>query len=163
MESFVRSALRPIDDFQRTEILANGIVPADGTSPHVVVLHLKNSDNSAVPGYLPAYSVTGMLGVSGSPCTTSDQNGVSACLIKSVVPGAKSFRLLNAKVGLSTDIQFGAPAGFQRTSLGSASVMHAATAEGSKVQMTFGQPLRGVALKSAGGYQITFGIHGVAQ
>ncbi len=150
-------------DFQKTEIIVSGLVPADGVTPMVVVLQLKNSDNSSVPNYLPKYAVSAASGVLPSNCTASDANGISACIVKSTTPGIKSFQLTNAKVGLSKDIEFGAPQGFQKLGLVSGAKMKATTPQGSSLQANFGAPLAGAKLKTAGGYTVSFGLQGVAR
>ena len=148
-------------DFQKTEIIVSGIVPADGVSPLVVVLHLKNSDNSSVPNYLPKYAVNSNTGVFASNCTASDVDGVSACIVKSTISGIKSFQLTNAKIGLSADIEFGVPQGFQKLSLISGAKMNASTPQGSSLQTSFGAAMAGAKLKTAGGYTVSFGLQGV--
>ena len=168
VSDFVKDALPSAGDFakldfQKTEIIASGIIPADGVSPLVVVLHLKNSDNSLVPNYLPKYSVNSASGVLASSCTASDANGVSACTVKSTSPGIKSFQLTNAKVGLAQNIEFGEPQGFQKLSLISGALTKATSPQGSSLQASFGSPLAGVRLKTAGGYTVSFGLQGVVK
>ncbi len=150
-------------DFQKTEIIVSGLVPADGVSPLIVVLQLKNSDNSSVPNYLPKYAVNSATGVLASNCTASDANGISACIVKSTSPGIKSFQLTNAKVGLAKDIEFGAPQGFQKLSLVSGARTQATTPQGSSLQASFGAPLAGAKLKTSGGYTVSFGLQGVVR
>ena len=148
-------------DFLKTEILANGPVAADGSSQLLVVIQLKNSDNTSVPNYRPTYGVTSSLGVPQSQCTTSDSNGVSTCVLKSIIPGQKTFTLTNAKVGLNKQVEFTAPKGTQRLGLVPACQVNGSTPAGSKIQVSVGNALKGARLKTAGGFQVSFSMQGM--
>ena len=94
MESSITSTSE-LRDFLKSEVISSGSVPADGISELMVVLHLKNSDNSPVANYKPTYDITKGGGVIREECTHSDKNGISACILKSTVPGEKTFKVSN--------------------------------------------------------------------
>jgi len=150
-------------DFQKTEIIANGPVPANGTSPLLVAVHLKNSNNTSVPDFKPTYSISSGAGVTSSDCTTSDSNGVSACILKAVVSGTKTFTLTNALVGLSKNIVFDAAAGTEKTEILTGATANGTTGSGYKVQMALGHPLKGNYKLHSGGYKVKFSGQGVVQ
>lgn len=148
-------------DFLKTQLIAGAPVAADGVSQLLVGVQLKNSDNSPVSDYLPAYSISSGSGVIKSTCTNSDANGVSACILKSTVPGIKTMQLTNGLVGLSQHVQFIEPAGFQRMSLVPSSQVRGTTPQGSVAQITLGNQFQGNSLKTAGGYQVKLSVQGL--
>ncbi len=60
----ITDATAPVSqDFEKTEIIANGSVAADGVSQLLLAIQLKNSDNSSVADYQPTYDVVSGAGV----------------------------------------------------------------------------------------------------
>ncbi|MCM2282058.1 MAG: hypothetical protein NDI61_09450 [Bdellovibrionaceae bacterium] len=148
-------------DFALTEMIAGPAAPADGTSSVIVAVHLKNSDNSVVPSYRPEMQAASGLGLSIQACTLSDQNGISACILKATIPGTKRVRLTNARTGLETDVTFLSPqAGGRLLGLIPGSRMDATTPEGSKLEMSVGDTTQGISTTTNGGYKIKFSVQG---
>lgn len=102
--------LRGTNDFKKSEILTNGPKIADGQSELLVIVHLVNSDGTEVSGHKPTYKVVSGTGLSPSTCTTSNYNGISICLIKSVHPGTKKISVDNINTQLEAELLFTAPA-----------------------------------------------------
>ncbi len=100
------STVAKVHDFERTEIIHNGSAIADGNSELLVIVQLKDSDNQPVAQYKPTYDVIAGQAVIGNPCTTSLETGISVCVLKSTLAGAKTFRLTNAKTGLEHVVTF---------------------------------------------------------
>ena len=96
-------------------------------------------------------------------CTTSDNNGISACVLKATVPGFKSVQLTNALVGLSKNVEFTISAGSQRLAIVSGGQMTAKSPNNSVAEVIVGAPVSGVKLQSAGGYLATLAIQGGAR
>ncbi len=68
------------NDFLNTQILANGPAQADGVSPLVVVIQLKNSNNTPIVNYTPTYQVSNDSGLIMSTCTDlAGLNRSSSC------------------------------------------------------------------------------------
>ncbi len=151
-----------VNDFEKTEILPGTPVYANGSEQLLVAIHLKNSDSSSVPNFRPELETIEGTGVIPTVCSTSDSNGVAICLVKAIVAGRKVVRLTNGKVGLESEIEFKAPTGLQRLAVLPGSNTSATTANGSKVQVHFGQPFGGVKHTTSGGYKVTFSLQGVA-
>lgn len=160
------SILNKSNDFLKTEIVVGEPVPADGSSNLLVVIHLKNSDNNPVKEFLPTYTVTEdnsslnnslSNSVVTTPCSTSDNNGISACILKSSAAGSLLFVLTNAKVGLSKTVVFTAAKGTSNLNIVSGSVINGSTPEGSKLQMTLGNPFDGVEQTTSGGFKVKLG------
>ena len=148
------------NDFLKTEFIVGGPQPANGVSQLLVGLQLKNSDNNAVPNYKPTYEVVSGQGVTGTACTTSDNNGISACILKSVVPGQKTIALTNAKIGLKQNVVFENPAGAKAANIISGATFHSVTTGGSKVSMSVGNPAQGIKRTTTAGYIVNFTMHG---
>jgi hypothetical protein len=148
------------NDFLKTEFIVGGPQPADGVSQLLVGLQLKNSDNRSVPGYKPAYQVVSGSGVITSACTTSDANGISACIIKSVQSGQKTLELTNAKVGLRQNVLFENPHGSKTTNIISGAEFHRSTTLGSKVSASLGNATQGIKRTTTAGYIVNFSLHG---
>ncbi len=146
-------------DFEKTEVIAGGPALADGNTQLLVAVHLKNSDNKPVPDYLPKYKVTGA-NVLTQDCSTSDANGVSACILKSTAAGKKMFTLTNAKVGLAKEIEFTPRQSIERAAASSGSIMNGTTPDGSAVQVTLGNPIKGVKHETNGGYKVELSVQG---
>ena len=145
-------------DFLKTEILVGGSNLADGAAEMIVIIHLKNSDNSIVPNYKPTYQVTSSLGVTLGDCTISSSEGVSVCVLKSTKPGGKSLKLTNALVGLEKLIDFQALAGGQIFGVASGAQKNMATPLGHKINLSAGESPRGQNSVTAGGYKISAGV-----
>ena len=149
-------------DFLKTEIISSGPVPADGTSEMLLAVHLKNSDNSSVPEYRPEYEIVTGSGVSQSNCTTSDQNGISACILKANVPGPKILRLTNAKVGLERTVVF-TPIVRSGVRMGivSASNQNMTSAGGYKAEISLGEKFKNIKSVTNGGYEVRMSVQGI--
>jgi hypothetical protein len=166
-----------INDFLKTEIVVGEPVPADGSSNLLVVIHLKNSDNNPVKEFLPTYTVTAnenndsnslsntevsssvmASSVLTSPCTTSDNNGISACVLKSTAAGNLIFKLTNAKVGLSKPIAFISVKTQSDLKIVSGSLPNGTTLQGSKVSLTLGEGVESGHHTTSGGYKVKLGV-----
>ena len=150
------SAAPSVQDFANTTITSDTVVAADGSSVMTVVVQLINSDGTFVSNFKPAYSVTPQTGVVASPCTLSNSLGVSTCLFKSTVPGAKTFQLINAKVGLVSTLQFNTINGEQRFAVASGALMNGSTSDGYTVRMSLGGPLQKFNSTTPEGHRLTF-------
>lgn len=147
-------------DYANTTIMVASSAAADGSSTLLAVVTLKNVDNSPCVGFKPSYEITPVEGVTKMDCTNSDINGVSSCLVKAITPGAKTFSLTNAKVGLAQPIEFTAPSGLQRLNTMAGGAI-GTTANGSKMQVSIGSPVKGVRHTTAGGYKVILSTQGV--
>lgn len=147
-----------INDFLKTEFIASAPAPADGVSSVVVGLQLKNSDNSPVPAYKPQFEVTSGGSIINPGCTTSDNNGISACIVRSIEPGVKTLQLTNAKVGLKQNVTFTAPSGARSILLSSGATVPATTSAGSKLSITFGKAFKSSQQTTSGGYVVNMGL-----
>ncbi len=96
-------------DFARSEIIPNGPGVADGQSELRVVIQLMNSDGSSVSLYKPTYEITQGGGVQAQECTTSNNNGVSTCILKSTQAGAKTLKVTNINIDLAKEVVFLTP------------------------------------------------------
>lgn len=97
-------------DFANSRIYVGSHGVADGVSVLQFVIHLLNSNNTAVAGYVPEFSITKGTGVIKGSCSASDNFGISICSIRSTDSGIKTVRLENAKdVHPEEDIIFDAP------------------------------------------------------
>lgn len=147
-----------IVDFLKTEIIVGGTNLADGTSEMIVIIHLKNSDNTVVPNYKPTYTVTSSVGITAGECTVSSSEGVSVCVLKSTKAGTKSLKLTNALVGLEKIIDFQAMAGGQIFGIASGAQKGMSTPAGHKVNMSAGEAPRGQKAVTSGGYKVSAGV-----
>lgn len=141
-------------DFMKTEIIVGGGNIADGASEAIVVVHLKNSDSSAVPNYKPTYTVTPAQGLTTTNCSESTKDGVSACVLKSTKSGVKLFKLTNAKVGLEKSIEFHDIKRGQILALESAARINMSTSAGHRVSLTAGEMAVGKKVTTSGNYKI---------
>ena len=99
-------------DFKNSQIISNGPQAADGATNLLVVISLLNSNNTPVVGFTPTYEIVSGLGVTASPCTSSNSNGVSTCILRSAQTGIKRLRVTNVTtIALSADVTFSAPSG----------------------------------------------------
>ena len=147
-----------LNDFLKTEFITSASAPADGVSSVLVGLQLKNSDNSPVPAYKPVFEVTSGGSIINPGCTTSDNNGISACIVKSVEPGVKTLALINAKVGLRQNVTFTAPTGARSIILSSGSTVPATTSAGSRLTVSFGKVFKASRQVTSGGYVVNMGL-----
>jgi hypothetical protein len=149
------------NDFMKTEIIngANGV--ADGTTEMLIAIHLKNSDNSSVAAYQPTYSVVSGLGVMVRNCSTSDNNGISACILTSTKAGTKTIRLTNALVGLEKNLIFETKikAG-HILGLVSGSRQNLSTSRSYKVEASAGDFAKGIKSDTPRGYDVMFSAQG---
>jgi hypothetical protein len=150
-------------DFARSEIISNGPAVADGASELLVVVHLMNSDGSSIPLFKPTYEITSGGGVQGSECTTSNNNGVATCVLKSTQAGTKRFLVTNVKkVELAKDLFFisQSPPGAV-TGLVTAANDHLTSASGHTLSGTVGS-LHSDTVKTSGGWKLYGGPEGSA-
>ncbi len=98
-----------LSDFKRSEIITNSPGVADGSSELIVVIQLMNSNGSLVRLHKPTYEVIQGAGVIGSECTTSNNNGLSTCILKSTQAGTKRISVTNVKIDLQKNVVFDAP------------------------------------------------------
>lgn len=151
-----------ITDFEGTEILAGDPVYANGSEQLVVAIHLKSSSLVPIPNFRPEIASISGTGLLPTICSLSDSNGVSVCLVKATVAGKKRIQLLNAKAGLEAELTFKAPEALQRLAITPAANSFVQTNNGSKVQLSFGDAVQGVKIRTNGGYQVTLSKQGVA-
>ncbi|OQW48991.1 MAG: hypothetical protein A4S09_12815 [Proteobacteria bacterium SG_bin7] len=142
-------------DFLKTEIIVGGTNLADGNSQMLVVVHLKNSNNSPVKNYKPTYNITPSNGLITSECSTSTDNGISVCVLRSTSAGPKSFKLTNAKVGLEKIVEFEHPKRGQMLGLASGAHQNMTTGAGHKVRLSVGGIGTGVNATTSGGYKVS--------
>lgn len=148
-------------DFEKTEIVTNGTALADGIDELIVLVRLKNSDNSIVSDYRPDYEITVGGGVVKGNCTKSDNHGISVCILKSTIAGVKRMRLTNAKLGLESDLTFKARTSNVFTVL-SGGTATGVTGNGSKVQLSIGDN-KALQATTAGGYKVQLSFQGMTQ
>jgi hypothetical protein len=146
------------DDFAHTVISAD-IGVADGQTPLQVSVHLVNSNGTVVANYTPQYAISGG-GVEPGPCTASDQNGYSNCTVLTTILGNKTFELTNAKMGLTTLLQFVATLDRKNTMV-LAGALAAPTQDGYQIKMTLGAPLQRYNAATSDGYKINFYVNGI--
>ncbi len=145
-------------DFLKTEILVGGSNLADGSAELIVLIHLKNSDNTVVPNYRPTYLVTSSAGITAGDCSLSSSEGVSVCVLKSTSPGTKLMKLTNALKGLEKAIEFVAPAGGQIFGLASGAKKNMTTAAGHKINLSVGEGPKPQKSVTSGGYKVLSGV-----
>ena len=104
------------NDFLRSTILATSRGVGDGQTSAQVILLLKNSDDSLVVGYKPSFdfvdnggSSIEENGVTFFECTVSNDEGISTCVIKSIVVGAKRLLFNNITIDLVGEVFFDPP------------------------------------------------------
>jgi hypothetical protein len=144
-------------DFAKSEIINNGPGIADGQSELLVVIQLMNSDGTSVALFKPTYEIIAGTGVTASACITSNVNGVSTCVLKSVQAGLKRISVTNIPITLNADVLFNQPAGKSLFGLTSASKTQ--TQSGYKLSATVGSEVPG-AIKKSGTYNLYGGFQG---
>ncbi|MDZ4661487.1 MAG: hypothetical protein SGJ18_07675 [Pseudomonadota bacterium] len=147
-----------IIDFLKTEIIVGGSNLADGTAEMIVIVHLKNSDNTVVPNYKPTYLVTSSLGIIPGECTLSSSDGVSVCVLKSTKDGTKSLKLTNALVGLEKIIDFQAILAGQIFGVAAGAKKGMTTVAGHKINLSVGESPKGQNSVTASGYKVSAGV-----
>lgn len=105
----ISATFNHVQDFKRSEIISNGPAVADGQSELLVVIQLMNTDGSSVKLFKPTYEVVSGVGVTAQECTTSNDNGVSTCVLKANQAGIKRISVTNIKIDLQADVVFTAP------------------------------------------------------
>lgn len=98
-----------VQDFKKSEIIQNGPGIADGQSALTVAISLMNSDGSVVPQFKPTYDIVSGTGVLPAACTTSNNNGISTCLLKATQAGVKKLSVTNIQIPLEADLIFTNP------------------------------------------------------
>ncbi len=146
------------NDFLKTEIIVGGSNIADGTGEMYIIVHLKNSDSSAVADYRPEYNLSPMTGMNLKECTKSTKDGISVCALKSSVAGFKTFALANAKVGLQKTIEFINPSQGQIMNVVAGADTKMTTATGHKVKLTAGEVGLGRKVVTSGGFKVSLTV-----
>ncbi len=145
----------------KTEIIASSEAPADGAAELGIIIQLKNSDNSSVADYKPTYEIVSGSGVVARECTTSDNNGFSACILKATQPGKKRLRLTNALVGLEREIEFlNAARSGRLIGLAPGASALSTTPSGATVEFSVGEAIQGVRSQTQGDYKVFFSVQG---
>ncbi len=147
-----------INDFAKTEIIVGGSNLANGISDMIIVVHLKNSDNSPVVDYKPTYNVTPLSGMTNIECSKSTGAGISVCVLRSTVAGFKNFKLTNAKVGLQKDVEFINPSKGQILSIVAGANHKMQTPAGHLVSLSAGDIGTGVKAVTSGGYKVSLTV-----
>lgn len=149
-----------VQDFKRSEIISNGPAVADGQSELLVVIQLMNTDGSSVKLFKPAYEVVSGTGVTAQACTTSNDNGVSTCVLKANTAGTKRISVTNVKIDLQADVVFSAPiAG--KSMFGLISATKNQTQSNFSLSASIGNQEPGV-VKSSGAFKVYGGVQGEA-
>jgi hypothetical protein len=105
----ISATFKHVQDFKRSEIISNSPAVADGQSELLVVIQLMNTDGSSVKLFKPTYEVISGAGVTAQECTTSNDNGVSTCVLKANQAGIKRVSVTNINIELQADVVFSAP------------------------------------------------------
>ena len=105
------------NDFAKSSILSTTRGVGDGVTGAIVVVLLKNTNGTIVVGHLPEFDFldeSGLSfegeGITFSDCTRSNGEGISTCIIKSIVVGSKKLAFNNVMIELAGDIFFDPPA-----------------------------------------------------
>ncbi len=146
-----------IQDFKKSEIISNGPAAADGQSDLLIVIQLTNSDSTPVVGFRPTYTVVSGGGVTALPCTTSNSNGVSTCILRSTQVGVKTILVNNVAIVLKSDVVFTTPMG--RSVFGAIAGAKKITSTDSRYELlgNFGNQEPG-AVKTSGRYTLKGGV-----
>jgi hypothetical protein len=79
---------------------------ADGISAIIVLAEMRNQADAPVSGFTPEIEVDGE-GVTTSPCTATNNAGISVCVVKATEQGIKTFKVTNADgLDLKVDLNF---------------------------------------------------------
>ncbi len=147
-----------VQDFKRSEIISNGPAVADGQSELLVVIQLMNTDGSSVKLFKPIYEVISGTGVTAQACTTSNENGVSTCVLKSSEAGTKRISVTNIKIDLQSDVVFSAPVP-GKAMFGLISATKNQTQGNFQLSASIGNQEPGV-VKSSGAFKVYGGVQG---
>ncbi|MCM2280954.1 MAG: hypothetical protein NDI61_03810 [Bdellovibrionaceae bacterium] len=148
-------------DFLKSEILINGTGIADGVTQLVMLVRLLNSDGSVVVGHRPAYQVASGLALADTPCSISDQNGISVCLLTASLPGIRTLRIVNlGQARVESGVTF-IPPGLTPPARGFvASANTGTTASGHQVRSSVGVYHTGIRYRSPQGYTVYSSVQG---
>jgi|GEM_PF-6610812 len=148
----------PVQDFKKSQIISNGPQVADGSSSLLVVISLLNSDGTPVIGFTPVYQILSGGGVTSLPCTSSNANGVSTCILKSTQAGTKLLSVTNITISLQASLVFTSPsAGQSHIELASSSKSQT---QGSYTLTAAVGPVETGIKKVSGTYSLFGSIHG---
>ncbi len=149
-----------VQDFKRSEIITNGPAVADGQSELLVVVQLMNTDGSSVKLFKPTYEVVSGSGVAAQACTTSNENGVSTCVLKSSEAGTKRISITNIKIELQADVVFNSPTP-GKAMFGLIAVTKDQTQSSFNLKSSIGNQEPGV-VKTSGAFKVYGGVQGEA-
>lgn len=150
------------NDFGRSEIIVSGSGIADGQTPLYILIRLVNSDGKVVANYRPDYQILSGVGVTGSPCTNSDVNGVSVCAMRANSAGTKTMRVTNmgSVVLLQKNFDFLAAAGRSSVAGFSSSGARQELASGYLVHASVSGLTSSVFEVTGGGYKVYSNLQG---
>lgn len=104
------------NDFLKSSILATSRGVGDGQTDATVAILLKNSDGSLVTNYRPTFnfidnngSTASGSGITFSECSISSAEGISTCVIRSVLVGTRRILFNNISIDLVGDVFFDPP------------------------------------------------------
>jgi hypothetical protein len=147
-------------DFKKSEMIVGNMAIANGSDQLLVYIRLLNSDGSAIPDYRPEYDITSGSAILPSQCFTSDKNGLSICVLKSLTAGTRLMKINNVTaVNLEKEIKFlPIPLNNNRLQIVSGSIQNG-TAGPYKVKGTIGNitsPMK----QAAGPYVVYLSVQG---
>ncbi len=128
------------------------------SSELLVVIQLMNTDGSSVKLFKPTYEVTSGTGVTAQACTTSNENGVSTCVLKASVAGTKRISVTNVGINLLADVVFTAPIP-GKAMFGLISATKNQTQSGFELSASIGNQEPGI-VKSSGAFKVYGGVQG---
>ena len=104
------------DDFLNTTILASSRGVGDGQDSASITIQLKNSDDSPVIGYKPEFefvdhggSTIEGNGITQADCSISNAQGISTCILKSIIVGSRRISFNNILVDIIGQVFFDPP------------------------------------------------------
>lgn len=104
------------NDFLQSTILATSRGVGDGQTSASIVLLLKNSDGSIVANFEPSFdfvdnngSAVQGNGITFFECSVSNEQGISTCVLRSVIVGARRLSFNNILVELIGEVYFDPP------------------------------------------------------
>jgi hypothetical protein len=156
----ISATFNRVQDFKRSEIISNGPAVADGQSELLVVIQLMNTDGSSVKLFKPTYEVVSGTGVTAQACTTSNDNGVSTCVLKSSEAGTKRISVTNIKIELQADVVFNSPTP-GKAMFGLIAATKDQTQSNFNLKSSIGNQEPGV-VKTSGAFKVYGGVQGEA-
>ncbi len=156
----ISATFNRVQDFKRSEIISNGPAVADGQSELLVVIQLMNTDGSSVKLFKPTYEVVSGTGVTTQACTTSNDNGVSTCVLKANTAGTKKIAVTNIQIPLQAEVVFTAPVA-GKSIFGLISSTKNQTQSNFGLSASIGNQEPGV-VKSNGAFKVYGGVQGEA-